>query len=240
MNYNYARHLNNDRSLSDLLALQKDAKRFQEAQSKSEALKLESKIWRIANYSFPSGKDYVKQRVERKSGIWTEFVTSMESTTNRAVELFIDYLSRQITGLTDAERTVRTFRYQPVHVDRSESILDSLSKEMLSNLSTLSSFSSLEKGWDGYRADPLDKRLIEFSRALVSSLPQDRQPDIFPTPRGTIQFEYEKNNGRYLEIEVSLGTFELYGKFPNGETFIDTSVIDWQSVLYCIEWVNAE
>lgn len=241
MSYNYAdSHSNDDRILSSLFALQEGAKKLEAVRNRSRILKIKSEIWQVDNFSFPSGKDYVEKKVEKKSGVWTEFAMPVEGTGNRAVELFVDYFSHQIVGLADVKLTAHTSKYRSVQVERSKLILHSSSEETLKSLSTLSSFVSLKKGWNGYGAEPLDRELIEFCRALVSNLPQDRQPDIFPTPRGTIQFEYEKDDGSYLEIEVSLGAFELYGEFPNGETYIESSILDWGSVLHCIEWVNAK
>lgn len=37
----------------------------------------------------------------------------------------------------------------------------------------------------------------------------DQQPEIFPTGRGSIQFEYEKDNGDYLEFEISLDSIDV-------------------------------
>ncbi|MBN2092634.1 hypothetical protein JW964_23640 [candidate division KSB1 bacterium] len=70
------------------------------------------------------------------------------------------------------------------------------------NIETLKSFLELEENWNYYGAKPFKQELINKCINLVRSSKLKYQPDIFPTGRESIQFEYEEEDGRYLEIEI--------------------------------------
>jgi len=89
------------------------------------------------------------------------------------------------------------------------------------NLALLKSFRDLEYNWNDNGADPFDPSLIYRCIERLNLLPV--QPDIFPTARDSIQYEYERDNGEYLEIEI-YGTnygylyIDANGKSHEGET----------------------
>lgn len=58
----------------------------------------------------------------------------------------------------------------------------------------------LKNNWDGANAEKFDENLIFKVAHILKALPQ--QPDIFPTTRKSIQLEYEKPSGDYLEFEI--------------------------------------
>lgn len=60
--------------------------------------------------------------------------------------------------------------------------------------------SELKYNWDLHGAKPISKDLIAIMKNLIYGLKY--QPEIFPTACGSIQFEYEKDNGDYLEFEL--------------------------------------
>ena len=74
-------------------------------------------------------------------------------------------------------------------------------KKQTSNLKKLDVISNLNDNWDGYGAKPLQKKLIALTADLIRKL--YIQPEIFPTADGTIQLEFEKDNGDYLEFQFS-------------------------------------
>ena len=96
---------------------------------------------------------------------------------------------------------------------------------LLMNLEKLNRIASLEDGWDLYKATSFSNSLIEFCRNLLFKL--NRQPNIFPTANGSIQFEFE-NNDDYLEIEVidDLRCIEYYMKKGGKEIEKSTVVQD--------------
>lgn len=75
--------------------------------------------------------------------------------------------------------------------------------EMLENLSLLDSYRKLKDDWDGNDAPGFcDKTaLIKFCKEVIINVGY-QQPNIYPTSRGSIELEYEKDNGEYLEFEI--------------------------------------
>jgi hypothetical protein len=69
-----------------------------------------------------------------------------------------------------------------------------------SNKEKLNNFRSLEFNWNYADAFPFTKTLIDKVESILEHLTV--QPKIFPTGRQSIQFEYEKSNGDYLEFEI--------------------------------------
>lgn len=69
-----------------------------------------------------------------------------------------------------------------------------------SNKEKLNNFRNLEYNWNYADALPFTKTLIDKVENLLEHLTV--QPKIFPTGRQSIQFEYEKSNGDYLEFEI--------------------------------------
>ena len=82
-----------------------------------------------------------------------------------------------------------------------------IGQELESNLEKLEQFKSLGFNWNGNKAEPFSESLLENAKSVLCTLKV--QPEVFPTARKSIQFEYEKENGDYLEIEI----FEDSAKF---------------------------
>lgn len=72
--------------------------------------------------------------------------------------------------------------------------------EYYRNNTTLDQIASLKDNWNDNGATAFSEYIIQRSRDLIKKL--DRQPLIFPTANDSIQFEYEKENGDYLEFEL--------------------------------------
>lgn len=70
------------------------------------------------------------------------------------------------------------------------------------NIEKLRSFLALEDNWNGYGARPFQNELIDKCINIINSSFIYYQPEIFSTGRNSIQFEYEKADGAYLEIEI--------------------------------------
>lgn len=76
--------------------------------------------------------------------------------------------------------------------------------------------SLLADNWDGNGAKAFDKQLVAKVKDLIGVL--DVQPEIFPLSYGSIQMEYEKEDGSYLEIEINLNdTWDTFEVNENGE-----------------------
>lgn len=106
---------------------------------------------------------------------------------------------------------------------------DNLSLNLTRNLSKLKMIQDLQLGEDGS---------ITFSEDFIGKISDllfsiNCQPKIFPNFRGNIQFEYEEDNGKYLEIEITpdmkMNIFKIDAEgneFENDDFFdVDLDVI---------------
>ena len=110
--------------------------------------------------------------------------------------------------------------------------------QLLQNLERLNEFSLLQKGWNGYDADPPDGIVIHKARQLLWELLR-YQPEVFPTARNSIQFEYEKIDGGYLEVEIFSDRYGVYGEIGD-VPFVDEEYTDVVEVKEIIQRFNAE
>ena len=91
-----------------------------------------------------------------------------------------------------------------------------IKKGMNYNLKKLDQIAYLEDGWNGNTARAFEKQLISMVRRIITAL--DVQPELFPTACDSVQFEYEKENGAYLEIEINLeDTWEVFEVSSDGQ-----------------------
>lgn len=66
----------------------------------------------------------------------------------------------------------------------------------------------------------MPEHLITSASKLIRNL--YIQPEIFPTADGTIELEYEKANGDYLEIQISgNGTCEVFKRSSGSEEYFN-------------------
>ncbi len=75
-----------------------------------------------------------------------------------------------------------------------------LSSSLKKSYSCLEAIRSLPQNWNGNDAPAFTNDHIDYLRRIVRTL--DIQPEINPTANGSIQLEYEKPEGDYLEYEV--------------------------------------
>lgn len=83
------------------------------------------------------------------------------------------------------------------------------------NLSILCDFGKLEANWNHNGAEKFEASLLNRCRLLLRHL--IKQPDIFPTARNSVQMEYEKENGDYLEFEIFKDNVEVFAIINNVE-----------------------
>lgn len=74
----------------------------------------------------------------------------------------------------------------------------------MKNIEKLNLIANFEENWNGYNAPKFDSALIDKAKEFIQQI--SFQPEVFPIPGGAIQFEYNKDNGEYLELEISLDT----------------------------------
>jgi len=84
-----------------------------------------------------------------------------------------------------------------------------MSEEKIFNLKKLDQIELLEDGWNGNTAKAFKTSFISKIREIITAL--EVQPEIFPTAYNSIQMEYEKEDGSYLEIEIiPADTWEVF------------------------------
>lgn len=94
--------------------------------------------------------------------------------------------------------------------------INSLAKNYIVANTALDDISKLEENWNDNGANAFPIELVEKCREIVNQLVAE--PFVCPTACGSIQFEYEKENGEYLEFEVYEDRIEVYmDSILNGE-----------------------
>ena len=76
-----------------------------------------------------------------------------------------------------------------------------MSEEKIYNLKKLDRIAQLEDGWNGNTAKVFEGQFISKVRRIITAL--EVQPELFPTACDSVQIEYEKEDGSYLEIEIT-------------------------------------
>ncbi|MBQ3395192.1 MAG: hypothetical protein IJR43_10605 [Synergistaceae bacterium] len=95
------------------------------------------------------------------------------------------------------------------------------------NLDKLKEIALFQENWNGYGAKPLSESVIKRAEDVIRGV--YIQPRLFPTADNTIQMEYEKPTGAYLEIQItSDDAYEMFfmpDKDSEGEeSFIEAKV----------------
>lgn len=86
--------------------------------------------------------------------------------------------------------------------------IQSLEKNYVTASAALDEIAKLDDDWNRNGAIPFPAQLIEKCRGILMQLAAE--PFICPTACGSIQFEYEKENGEYLEFEIYEDRIEAF------------------------------
>ena len=90
-----------------------------------------------------------------------------------------------------------------------------LNLQLNENLNKIEEIRNLPSNWDGYGAPAFSDQFMNLVISIVKTL--KFQPSIFPTANQSIQIEYEKTNGDYLEFEIfEDGSIKQYIEFSDG------------------------
>ena len=91
-----------------------------------------------------------------------------------------------------------------LHSEKTNNINVSISSKsdisLAKSLICIDEIGNLKENWNQNGAPSFSKEQLETMRKIVYTL--DIQPFIAPTAKGTIQFEYENEEGDYLEFEL--------------------------------------
>lgn len=81
----------------------------------------------------------------------------------------------------------------------------------MKSIKKLRSFLDLPDDWNGYGAKQFSRDYISFAEYLLEKLPAEAQ--VYPISDGRVQFEFDKDDGSYLEFEINrdktVGVFEI-------------------------------
>ena len=97
------------------------------------------------------------------------------------------------------------------------------------NLEKIYRLSEYKENWDGYGAPSFDKSVIERAIKFIFDKNLKIQPNVFPTGRGTIQFEFEPDENHYLEIEIFEDKYNLFSTVESEEE--EQSYFDFENII---------
>ena len=107
-------------------------------------------------------------------------------------------------------------------------------------LARLENFKKLKKDWNNNGADRINPILIDRVKLLIENNPEilRNKPGIYPTARDSIQLEYTRTDGSYLEVEFYLDKFGLLidGPQDKQEEFEETNYREVISVVFRFLW----
>lgn len=91
-----------------------------------------------------------------------------------------------------------------------------LNERVIMVLEKLGQIKNLNYNWNGYGAEPFSPNVV---RRVEETVPWLKYvPEVYPTANGTIQLEYHKLDGSYLEIEMGRKEqVSVYIEFSDGE-----------------------
>ena len=102
------------------------------------------------------------------------------------------------------------------------------------NIKILDGILALEKNWNGNDANPFSLDLVTKAKSIINEL--KIQPKVFPTGDDSIQLDYEKASGDYLEFEIyndKIKCFSIINDIENTSILTTTSqIVDTISAFY--------
>lgn len=98
----------------------------------------------------------------------------------------------------------------------------------------IAEIANLKRNWNGNDAEPISRNILLKAFELIDLLPAI--PDVFPTACGTIQYEYEKETGEYLELELQDDGVKVFSiDSANAESTLMISYDDWEKLKIMVE-----
>jgi hypothetical protein len=93
----------------------------------------------------------------------------------------------------------------------------------------VNSYSTLLKGWDGHKANPVSDGCIQNATKILNAISlsminEININDIFPTPNGTITFEVTRGEETYFVLDIGKTSLLYYYRNNDSLAGIDESV----------------
>jgi hypothetical protein len=130
-----------------------------------------------------------------KGSVFTSYPTSTESQLADPINELRSGTSEWIFIPTSTESPSQSFGFEDQDV---------VAPAMTGNIMTeLEEFRNLSQNWNGYGAPPIPNDVINLAKE-VATRPEiaQRAPEVFPTGRETIQFEFITQDGNEAELEI--------------------------------------
>ncbi|MFH6603444.1 hypothetical protein ACEZ3G_08145 [Maribacter algicola] len=86
--------------------------------------------------------------------------------------------------------------------------------KLVENLKKLENFKNLPDNWNGYGGLGFEENFLDSIKEIIKDT--SYQPEIFPTGRNSIQFEFSKGEN-FLEVEIFHDHAEYYGEIEGYE-----------------------
>ena len=102
---------------------------------------------------------------------------------------------------SESSLTGKSVRQIVIEKLRGETVEKTFSPELRKNLIKLDEIKNLKRNWNGNKARPITRNVINKTKSLIINL--DRQPQLFPTANDSIQIEYDGDANSYLELQVT-------------------------------------
>lgn len=113
---------------------------------------------------------------------------------------------------TDFSGSIQSISNQSI-TDRHAGQVINLDRKKINRLEKLQRIKELPYNWNKNGAVPISKNVIEAAQNFILGL--NIVPEIFPVASGTIQMEYDKNDGSYLEFEITTDKVKMYQEKSN-------------------------
>lgn len=124
------------------------------------------------------------------------------------IHISIDYSKNTTFGLFEKKRLQQNYTHTPEKISGIKcyaiysggDVSVNLSFNKIANLQKLNEIGKLPENWNENGALKFSTEIIQKCKNIINSL--QKQPEIFPTGANSIQMEYEKESGEYLEFNV--------------------------------------
>lgn len=123
----------------------------------------------------------------------------------------LDYLERrQLVSESTATDWVVDFENRLHRLEKEDEELNNEKERLKNNIDLLSEIGQLQDNWNQYGSEKFKQELVFKCIKIIIHTDLIYQPEIFPTARQSIQFEYEPDDNHYLEIEIFEDKIKLY------------------------------
>jgi len=187
----------------------------------------------------PNYFDYLEKFFEiphSSSGSLTAYNINSPYTIYPDIQQFINSeIKKQLAPVLDTQNALINLSAEnALQIDSVKEELNNLTKiysenyqlkKKIKNINSLHTIEKLSQNWNGNNAEPFSESIINQALGIINSSSLKFQPELFPTGRQSIQLEYEKSNGNYLEIEIFADHFSAYSE-------ISSEIAEYESIQF--------